>query len=147
MGIKSLMCCVALVVALAGLACSTEEDKSIPLQVRTLTGMSARFTPNVVTVRADVPIQITLKNPDLVDHDWVIQGLPAADISDDVRGGHGHTGGGDHGTVEQGAIAAHASPGQSARAWFMPVRPGRYEFYCSVPGHRESGMVGTLIVK
>jgi uncharacterized cupredoxin-like copper-binding protein len=26
------------------------------------------------------------------------------------------------------------------------VEEGTYEFYCSIPGHRESGMVGTLVV-
>ncbi len=25
--------------------------------------------------------------------------------------------------------------------------PGTYDFYCNVPGHKEAGMVGTLIVK
>jgi plastocyanin len=27
------------------------------------------------------------------------------------------------------------------------LRPGRYEFYCSVPGHRQGGMVGRLTVR
>jgi uncharacterized cupredoxin-like copper-binding protein len=29
----------------------------------------------------------------------------------------------------------------------VPVKAGKYTFYCSVPGHREAGMQGTLTVK
>jgi len=35
---------------------------------------------------------------------------------------------------------------QSGAAVFKPSQAGSYTFYCSLPGHREAGMVGTLIV-
>ena len=29
----------------------------------------------------------------------------------------------------------------------LNLKPGKYEFYCPVPGHRQAGMQGTLTVK
>ncbi len=29
---------------------------------------------------------------------------------------------------------------------FTPAEAGRYEFFCTVPGHRDGGMIGTLVV-
>lgn len=33
----------------------------------------------------------------------------------------------------------------TASVW-VTLKPGRYNFYCSVPGHEDAGMHGTLVV-
>jgi uncharacterized cupredoxin-like copper-binding protein len=96
-------------------------------------------------VKAGSPVQVTLTNKGTADHDFVIAGMPAKNIDDDTRRGSQDSGH-DH-SAEAGVIAGHAKPGATARIWFTPVERGRYEFYCSVTGHREAGMVGTLTVE
>lgn len=133
-------------VAFAG--CSDESDRA---QARKLVADDLRFQPATVTVRAGTPVQIILSNPDIVDHDIVIVDMPASNIDDDTRRAEGDSAHDeethDHAAVGTGAIAGHALPGATARVWFTPQQRGRYQFYCSVSGHREAGMVGTLIVE
>ena len=38
-------------------------------------------------------------------------------------------------------------PGEGGTSEFIPGEPGTYYYICSVPGHRELGMVGTIIVE
>ena len=132
--------------ALAIVGCTDEADTGRSPQARTLTATQVTFTPAAVRVRAGQPVMLTLKNHDLVDHDFVLVGLPATDIDDDSRAGHDH-GSHDHGAVAAGTIVGHAAPHEQARVWFTPVQRGRYEFFCSLPGHRESGMRGVLTVE
>ena len=43
------------------------------------------------------------------------------------------------------ALVVHADPGQTATGT-IDLDPGTYTIYCDIPGHRESGMEGTLTV-
>jgi Cu+-exporting ATPase len=85
-----------------------------------VTARDVRFEPADVTVRAGEWTVLELTNADPVVHDWMVEGIPNLDLA--VR------------------------PGETARLRFVLDRPGRYEVVCSIPGHAEAGMVGTLTV-
>ena len=53
-------------------------------------------------------------------------------------------------TIQQGTSGAvlGATPTfqGGSKSVTLNLKPGKYTFYCSVPGHRAGGMVGTLTV-
>lgn len=67
-------------------------------------------------------VTIRMKNMSSTPHDIAIQGGGVSQIGQIVSGG--------------GVSTVSAN-----------LQPGKYTFYCSVPGHRAAGMVGTLTVK
>jgi len=42
---------------------------------------------------------------------------------------------------------APLKPGEGGTSEFIPGEPGTYYYICTVPGHRDMGMVGTIIVE
>lgn len=43
--------------------------------------------------------------------------------------------------------AVRLTPAKSAEIVWKFTRPGTFEYACLIPGHRESGMIGTITVK
>jgi Cu+-exporting ATPase len=79
------------------------------------------FTPPDVRVRAGETVVLEFTNDDPIFHDWEAVGLANVD--------------------------AGARPGQTQRIRFTLDRPGTYRVECTVEGHAEAGMTGTLIVE
>ena len=84
-------------------------------------GSEYSFSPKTITVKKGATVKLTFKNIGNAIHTWTVDGLNA----------------------DTGSIL----PGSSETIEFDATRAGTYEIYCAVAGHRESGMVGTLVVE
>lgn len=98
-----------------------------------------KFEPAVLTVQTGRPVQIIVTNKGTARHDFVISGMPATGIKNAVD---------QHGAMTQeGMIMADTQPGREAKIAFTPTTTGEYEIYCSLIGHKDAGMKGTLRVQ
>lgn len=54
-------------------------------------------------------------------------------------------------TIQQGTsgpvVGATPTFQGGSKTLTVTLKPGKYTFFCSVPGHRQAGMVGTITVK
>jgi plastocyanin len=83
-----------------------------------VSGKSFSFTPSTITVKAGEARTLAFTSKDIA-HDF---------------------------TVKELDIHVPASGGHTARRNVTFDKPGTYTFFCSVAGHREAGMTGTLVV-
>ncbi len=49
--------------------------------------------------------------------------------------------------IDELNVHVPVAAGDSSLVLFTPTEPGTYTYYCQLPGHREAGMEGTLIVQ
>jgi len=85
-------------------------------------GGQLAYTTTEATAKAG-KVTIDFKNPQGLTHDVAIE---------------------DSGGTTVGQTELIAS---SATSTTVNLKPGTYTYYCTVPGHREAGMEGTLTVK
>jgi nitrite reductase (NO-forming) len=86
----------------------------------TLNAIDINWEQKELSIPASTDTTITVVNKGVLQHDFVIDALQ---VKSDLLNG------GDSADVTINAPA------------------GTYEYYCSVPGHKEAGMVGTLTVQ
>jgi plastocyanin len=91
------------------------------LRLKADPGGDLRFDREALEARAG-RVTLTMENPSSVPHNVSIEGRGVNKQGKTV---------GEGGTSTVGAT----------------LEAGRYEFYCSVPGHRQDGMEGTLTVR
>ncbi|HEX8646293.1 MAG TPA: cupredoxin domain-containing protein [Thermoleophilaceae bacterium] len=80
-----------------------------------------KFTVDQLDAKAGT-VTITMKNPSNLPHAIEIEGNGVEEEGE---------------TVQKGGTSTVTAD----------LKPGEYEFYCPVPGHKEGGMKGTLTVK
>lgn len=103
------------------------------------------FAPTQVTATVAQPITVVFVNEGAVEHDWVVMNVPVRDVQATVEGTGGthQTRTGDGSTP---SIHVAAMPGERGEVRFTAERAGRYTVVCTVPGHKEAGMMGMLTV-
>lgn len=100
---------------------STDSEKqSRNVKEFTIESKGLSFTPDEIKVNVGDAVRVTYKNT-MGTHDWTID--------------------------EFNAKTKLLDAGQEEAVEFVADKTGSFEFYCSVPGHREAGMKGTLIVE
>lgn len=148
---KKVMVGLVLVVAAFGLvACGSSDDDSTSATTETTTESGAEagggtaegktagsagalafeadpegnlaYTSDTATAKAG-KVTVDFTNPQAVPHDVAIEDSSGKTI-------------GETETITEGSDSTEVT-----------LKPGKYTFYCTVPGHREAGMEGTLTVK
>ena len=87
----------------------------------TVNATEFKFDPATINAAPGQSIKLTVKNTGSVQHTFVLS---------------------------QANVKLTIDPGKSVDQTFnAPAQAGTYQFECDIPGHKEAGMVGQLIVK
>ncbi|HET6824265.1 MAG TPA: cupredoxin domain-containing protein [Anaerolineales bacterium] len=103
------------------------------------------YQPASITVPVGEPVTITLNNIGNIEHDFVVEEISVTDVEASDVGTAAHHQGGHEAEVDYD-LHFFAKAGHTASLQFTALDPGTYEVFCSVEGHKEAGMIATLVV-
>lgn len=113
----------------------------------TLTATDIAYDQTQFQAVAGQPIKLTLRNDGALEHDFSIVQIPLTGEVTTTMAEGDHTEGHDMSQMsETPDVHVAAAQAGSSTIEFTPSEPGEYPFYCTVAGHKEAGMVGTLVV-
>lgn len=95
-----------------------------------------KFDKTALSGAKGQPLTINLTNAGALDHDFTIEKIAGKATVD-----------GKDAKTDKYAVHALLKPKASGKVEVTPDAAGAYEFFCTVPGHKEAGMKGTLTVK
>jgi len=99
----------------------TTPTSTVQTQKITVEGSEFAFTPSTFTLKKGQQAEITFKNTGAFPHNLTIAGL----------------------NIQTKTI----QPGDQDTIQFTPDKTGQFSFMCTVPGHADKGMKGTLTVQ
>jgi plastocyanin len=109
---------LAVILALGGVAAATASTATLSGNAIVVSATNARYSATTLTANHGT-VTVDFTNNDLFWHTFTVPAL-AVDIRTPVKG---------HYQVS------------------FTAAPGSYEFFCAIPGHKQIGMRGTLIIQ
>jgi len=114
---------VAVAPVVAPVAQQKPAAREIQPEVRVVS-TEMKFSLNALAGRVGQPLKVILENKGVIEHDITFPGLPADKPATELK--------------------VLAKPGQTVSLELTPAAKGNYEYFCTIPGHKEAGMRGNL---
>lgn len=126
-----------ILVATVGLLAGCGGPKTVTIKLQDMS-----FNTKKIELRAGVLTRIVLDNRDKVTHDLSVDTIPV-DVTAATESAAGHS----HEEGKEPDLHVSVAAGEKGWVEFTPLEAGTFTFYCTVDGHRDHGMEGTLVVK
>ena len=98
------------------------------------------FAPDKIEVRKDEQIKFVLRNDSEIDHEFI-----HAAAADNLK--HAEAMRKNPDMEHDNPNNRRLAPKKSGEIVWKFTKRGTFEYSCLIPGHREAGMIGTVVVK